>query len=171
MKIIQHKEGVYEIKNFLTEYQQNIFLSYAQEEDGWETLHLGNTVKKMTDEALLEIEKIYKNIESFFINYKFIRKSYNLRRLRDGEYMWPHKDKAGPDDPDIVFGIAIYLNDDYEGGELIYPDLGLSITPKSRSMMIHDASLKHQVFPVGKSRYSITIFVFGDESTKFKHEL
>jgi hypothetical protein len=35
-------------------------------------------------------------------------------------------------------------------------------------MVIHEAHLKHQVFPVlERERYSITTFVFGDEDTKF----
>jgi Rps23 Pro-64 3,4-dihydroxylase Tpa1-like proline 4-hydroxylase len=88
--------------------------------------------------------------------------------LTNSEFMWPHTDDGNPDDPrKIVFGIAIYLNDDFRGGELIYPDLGLSVTPKAGSMVIHKAHLKHQVFPVLGERYSITTFVFGDESTKF----
>jgi len=173
MNIIKHSEGIYEIENFLTEDQQNIFLSCAQEEDGWETTHIGNTVKKMSDEALLELEKVFENIKSFFIDFKHIIQTNNVRRLKNEEYMWPHKDGGNPDDLEtIIFGIVIYLNDNFNGGELIYPELGLCITPKSRSMVIHDANIKHQVFPVfEESRYSITTFVFGDEFTKFKHEL
>jgi predicted 2-oxoglutarate/Fe(II)-dependent dioxygenase YbiX len=68
-----------------------------------------------------------------------------------------------------VFGIAIYLNEDFEGGELNYPDLNISIKPKKASILIHDAKLLHQVLPVAYgSRYSITTFVFGTESTKVK---
>lgn len=169
MKLVKHAEGVYEIKEFLNQKTIMSFLSKAEEDLPWETTHVGNTIKDMGDELYFKTIKMHKVIETFFINSS-ISYSNNLRRLTNGEFMWPHTDKGNPDDPrKIIFGIAIYLNDNFHGGELIYPDLGLSITPKAGSMVIHSAHLKHQVFPVvnGK-RYSITTFVFGDESTKFK---
>jgi len=169
MKTVKHAEGVYEIEGFLDEEQRVAFLSKARETLGWNTPHIGNTVKDMGDELCLKIETAYKDIELFFTNIESIVYSRDLRRLTNSEFMWPHTDGGNPDDPrKIIFGVAIYLNDDFTGGELIYPDLGLSVTPKPGSMVIHDASLKHQVFPVVKGqRYSITTFVFGDESTKF----
>lgn len=168
MNLIKHAEGVYEIKEFLDEKQINGFLSKARDSADWNTLQPGNTVKYMGDKLHLKMEPVYKNIETLFTNIESIIYSRDLRRLTDSEFMWPHTDGGNPDDPrKIVFGIAIYLNDDFTGGELIYPDLGLSVTPKAGSMVIHDASLKHQVFPVvAGERYSITTFVFGDDSTK-----
>jgi hypothetical protein len=169
MKLVKHAEGVYEIEGFLPEELRIAFLSEANTDIGWNKLHIGNTVKYMGDELYFYIKDIFKNIEKFFINIESITYSRDLRRLTNSEFMWPHTDGGNPDDPKkIVFGIAIYLNDDFEGGELIYPDLGLSVTPKPGSMVIHNASLKHQVFPVVKGfRYSITTFVFGNELTKF----
>ena len=173
MNIIKHANGVYEFKNFISQELQSILLSEAKKDVGWDSTHKGNTLKKMSDESFLKMEKIYKSIEELFINIDLLETSFNLRRLQYEEYMWPHKDDAGPDNPrKIVFGIAIYLNDDFEGGELIYPDLGISLTPSRGSMVIHDAELKHQVFPVTKNkRYSITTFVFGDDTTKINPEL
>ena len=123
----------------------------------------------MGDNLYSKMEPVYKNIETFFTNIDSIIYSPDLRRLTNSEFMWPHIDGGNPDDlRKIVFGVAIYLNDDFEGGELIYPKLGLSVTPKPGSMVIHEASLKHQVFPVVLGqRYSITTFVFGNELTKF----
>lgn len=169
MNLIKHAEGVYEIQQFLDEEQRVSLLSKAVEDLEWNTLHIGNTVKYMGDELYFKMELVYKNIETFFTNIESIVYSRNLRRLTNSEFMWPHTDGGNPDDlRKIIFGVAIYLNEDFEGGELIYPDLGLSVTPKSGSMVIHDASFKHQVFPVVKgNRYSITTFVFGNELTKF----
>jgi predicted 2-oxoglutarate/Fe(II)-dependent dioxygenase YbiX len=169
MKLIEHAEGVYEIEKFLDEEQVAVLLSEAQIDAGWSTPHAGNTRKNMSDELYFSMGAVYKNIETLFINLESIIYSPDLRRLRNSEFMWPHEDGGNPDDPrKIIFGIAIYLNDDFTGGELIYPTLGLSVTPKAGSMVIHNADLKHQVFPVLEGeRYSITTFVFGDESTKF----
>jgi hypothetical protein len=169
MKVIKHAEGVYEIEGFLDEELRSALISEAQLDIDWDTTHVGNTVKAMGDESLVKMNNLYKNIETFFTNIESIVYSRDLRKLKDSEFMWPHTDGGNPDDPrTIVFGIAIYLNDTFTGGELIYPDLGLSVTPRPGSMVIHSAHLKHQVFPVlGGERYSITTFVFGDESTKF----
>jgi hypothetical protein len=169
MKVIKHAEGVYEVEEFLNEEQRRSFLSRAMDDADWNTPHIGNTVKDIGDELRPKIDAVHKTIKTFFTNAESIIYSYDLRRLTNSEFMWPHEDGGNPDDPrKIVFGIAIYLNDDFIGGELIYPDLGLSVTPRPGSMVIHSAHLKHQVFPVlGGERYSITTFVFGDESTKF----
>lgn len=164
-----HAEGVYEIEKFLDEEQRMAFLSKARQNVDWNTTHIGNTIKDMGDELYTTAKEVYTTIETFFTNIKSISYSRDLRRLTNSEFMWPHEDGGNPDDPrKIVFGIAIYLNDDFTGGELIYPTLGLSVTPKAGSMVIHSAHLKHQVFPVLEGeRYSITTFVFGDDSTKF----
>ena len=175
MNIIKHSDGVYEFEKFLPE-ENRIDLFYKAEENiGWNTPHVGNTVKDMGDSLYLIMSKVYKHIETFFVNVESIIYSPHLRRLENSEFMWPHVDAAGyPSDNSrkIVFGVAIYLNDNFKGGELIYPELGLSITPKPGSMVIHDASLKHQVFPVvSGSRYSITTFIFGDNTTKFNESI
>jgi hypothetical protein len=169
MKLIKHAEGVYEIERFLDEELRSTLVSEAQLDIDWDTTHIGSTVKDMSYESRLKMNNVYKTIETLFINIESIIYSRELRRLRNSEFMWPHEDGGNPDDPrKIVFGIAIYLNDTFTGGELIYPDLGLSVTPRPGSMVIHSAHLKHQVFPVlGGERYSITTFVFGNKSTKF----
>ena len=163
-----HAEGVYEIEKFLDEELRMALLSKARQNVDWNTTHIGNTVKDMGDELYSKAETVYKSIETLFTNVGSIVYSRDLRKLTSSEFMWPHTDGGNPDDPKkIVFGIAIYLNDEFTGGELIYPTLGLSITPRAGSMVIHSAHLKHQVFPVLEGeRYSITTFVFGDESTK-----
>jgi predicted 2-oxoglutarate/Fe(II)-dependent dioxygenase YbiX len=171
MKLIKHAEGVYEIEGFLPEELRIALLSESDTNLGWNTLHIGNTVKTIGNELYvnLKMQDIYKNIEKFFTNIESMIYSRDLRRLKKSEFMWPHTDDGNLDkSKKIIFGIAIYLNDNFEGGELIYPNLGLSITPKPGSMVIHDASFKHQVFPVlNGNRYSIITFVFGNELTKF----
>lgn len=168
MKVIKHAEGVYEIEGFLDKELVDALLLKCIQNIDWNTIYPGNTIKSMGNEVFIKMEHVYKKIETFFTDIESIIYSSDLRRLTNAEFMFPHVDGGNPDDPKkIVFGIAIYLNDDFEGGELIYPDLNLSVTPKAGSMVIHDANLKHQVFPVLGNRYSITSFVFGNELTKF----
>lgn len=169
MKTIEHAVGIYEIENFLTEDEINGLLLSA-DPNGFIESHPGNIVQDLTSESLYYIPAISDRVLSCFNNAQSHTQINNIRRLRDGEFMHPHIDGGYPDSKKtIVFGIAIYLNEDFEGGELNYPDLNISIKPKKASILIHDAKLLHQVLPVAYgSRYSITTFVFGTESTKVK---
>lgn len=168
MNIVEHSADIYEIEDFLTIEEQALFLSSCTD-DGWEESHPGNIVKAMTTEQEEVAKKMLVRLSSFFDNMDSFTEVNRLRRLILGEYMHPHKDGGDPLNPKvIVFGIAIYLNDEFSGGELSYPDLDLTIVPKPRSLVIHDAKLNHEVKTVesGK-RYSMTAFVFGDNTTKF----
>ena len=169
MITITHAVGVYEIENFLTEDEITGLLLSA-DPNGFVESHPGNIVQDLTTESLAYIPAISDRILSCFNNAQSHTKITNVRRLKDGEFMHPHKDGGYPDSKQtIVFGIAIYLNDDFTGGELNYPDLNISINPKRSSILIHDAKLLHQVLPVKSgSRYSITTFIFGEDSTTLK---
>jgi predicted 2-oxoglutarate/Fe(II)-dependent dioxygenase YbiX len=80
--------------------------------------------------------------------------------------MGAHKDNELDDS--VLFGVVIYLNDNYDGGEIYYQDLNLTIKPKARSMIIHPAGIKHEVLNVrgDETRYTFAVFVRGDTTTK-----
>ena len=86
-----------------------------------------------------------------------------INKFRVGDSMPVHTDRGPyPSNNNIVHGMVIYLNDDYEGGEIHYPEQHLSIKPKARSLVIHPAShpYDHGVLPVIRgNRYAITLFV------------
>ena len=169
MKLKKLAEGIYEIEEFLTKETQDIFLSMINY-DGWNYSHPGNIVKEISKENILKIEKLLNDkINSIFVNAKEFTPIRHLRRLAELEDMPVHADGGMPGDKrgSIVFGLAIYLNDNFTGGELFYPEIGLEIKPKARSLVIHDAKFKHGVKTVTSgNRYSITVFVFGDKDTK-----
>jgi len=167
-KWIQHAEGVYEIEEFLTEKTQNLFLSMI-DDDGWATFSYGNIAKPINPENQLKIKELVSNkISSMFLNVSELTTIGSLRKLTKGDNMALHKDNSHQDDRGtIMFGIVIYLNDDFSGGELFYPSLNLNIKPKARSLVVHDAKLAHGVKNVTSgTRYCVTTFVFGNESTK-----
>jgi hypothetical protein len=168
MNIIEHAEGVYEVEEFLSHSHQDILLSLTGD-NGWDTTHPGNIVKKFDENIMKSAIEINAKVETFFSNFTKIKRLIELRRLRDNEFMHLHKDEGDPRYPEpIVFGVAIYINDDFTGGELVYPELSLTVKPKPRSMVIHKAKYSHEVLPVTSgSRYSITTFILGDESTRF----
>jgi hypothetical protein len=60
---------------------------------------------------------------------------------------------------DTVYGIVIYINDDYEGGEIFYTKQNITYKPKPGDLIIHSAEdhCEHGVNPVKTNvRYSIS---------------
>jgi predicted 2-oxoglutarate/Fe(II)-dependent dioxygenase YbiX len=104
-------------------------------------------------------QNIRVKLESLFENFGRIMSANLIHRYQKGQGKVQHRDDSG--DMDIRYGIVIYLNDDYWGGEIIYPDYNLSIKPKARSLILHPGYLNHFVDPVQSesSRYVITTFV------------
>lgn len=167
--MIKHADGVYEIKNFLTNEELNGLL-FSVSEDGFNELHPQTIIKDLQPESLKYMPEIYDRLLSYFNNAHSLTEIANIRRFKENEYMSPHTDNGLPDDPrKIIFGIVIYLNDDFVGGQISYPDLGLIIQPEKGSLLIHHAMITHEVLPIVRGkRYCITSFVFGDNETEVK---
>lgn len=79
-----------------------------------------------------------------------------LMRYDTGDYFDTHKDE----DPDYDRTVAIvaYLNDGYTGGELEFPDFGLSVSPRAGDVLVFPGSFayRHRVKPVTSgTRYAV----------------
>lgn len=69
-------------------------------------------------------------------NIKFQRRegAFGLIRYREGQFILPHIDYAEEMPRKIT--MVFYPNDDYEGGELEFPNLNISLKPKANSMVV-----------------------------------
>ena len=80
--------------------------------------------------------------------------------------MHPHFDSDyGPldDDSRITHGALFYINDDYEGGELVYTEKGVSLKPKANTLVVHGGAKEftHGVKRVTSgNRYTLSTFAF-----------
>jgi predicted 2-oxoglutarate/Fe(II)-dependent dioxygenase YbiX len=90
---------------------------------------------------------------------------------RAGSEMPPHADDQHPDPterhatPDRDYAVILYLNDDFEGGELWFPDLGVEIKPKKGTLVAFPggASHFHGIAPIrGGDRYSLLCWLSRD---------
>ena len=116
-----------------------------------------------------EGEKIENKILSLFSNVDRCNSMRKIRRLKAGEYIHSHVDLIPSENvAKIKFGIILYLNDDFDGGEIYYKDIDLTIKPKKNSILIHESTIPHEVLRVvnGK-RYSMTTFIWGNNETSF----
>lgn len=67
----------------------------------------------------------------------FVPNFYKIQKYNTNAYMGPHVDsidKTAEKTPTI--SIVIYLNDDYEGGEIKFPNQDIFIKPEAGSMII-----------------------------------
>ena len=184
-KVFISSYKVFEILDFITEEEQNFIWNVIQNstEEDWplevdnqflkndpslsgRTFHIRDKHRKITT-------AIDERIENLFENNGWINQIATIQRFFPNTGMNAHVDNEVDDT--VLFGVVIYLNDNYEGGEIHYPDLDLTIKPKARSVVIHPAGLKHEVFPVkgNQKRYTFSLFVRGDATTRFiySHEM
>jgi hypothetical protein len=83
-----------------------------------------------------------------------------VNKFSDGRDMDVHHDAVL--DSSIKFGAVIYLNDNYQGGEIFYPELDFKYKPSAGDLIIHPAKdeYKHGVNKVfNGNRYSIAFFI------------
>lgn len=169
---------VYEILDFITEEEQIFFLSIAKNstEKDWPT-QMDNEFKK-NDEGIsgtiFPLGKLYKEerheidkkIQSLFQNFTRMNTIAAIQRYKPTKGMGLHKDDML--DSTVQYGLVIYLNDDYEGGEINYPDLNLTIKPKARSIIFHPAEIEHEVLEVKgeETRYIFSSFIRGEEKVE-----
>lgn len=71
-----------------------------------------------------------------FFNKKFKMTSINMTLWKSGHEMPPHSDYGGLNEyPDREYASIIYLNDDYQGGEIYIPELKFELKPKKGQLV------------------------------------
>jgi hypothetical protein len=166
MRLTIHKNTVYEFEDFLSIEEQNKLLQIATNiGENWDSANNEWWMGKMAHTQDPIIKEIEKRLHSMFISYDHINYLDAINRFIPGVEMGEHTDEVGHED--IKYGIVIYINDDFNGGEICYQDLDMIHKPKARSLVIHPGNVKHSVNKVlpGPTRYSMTTFVHGTEST------
>ena len=82
----------------------------------------------------------------------------------------PHRDNTVRATAHRRFAISINLNDDFEGGEISFPEFGTrGWRPSAGGALVFSCSLMHAVSPVVRGRrYACLPFVYDDEAAKLK---
>jgi len=78
------------------------------------------------------------------------KNSYALSHWIVGQSLAPHIDTIKYDHEDThtprsIVNALLYLTDDYTGGEITFPEIGMSVKPKAGSVVVFDADLMHGV--------------------------
>jgi hypothetical protein len=164
---------IYEIEDFITLEQQQQVLDFCDslEEEQWWTAPSENYKreffygKQYHGEQPKVFEEINQSIQNLFVTGWPVPNAA-LQRSLDHEPMQSHRDYWLKDlDYYIRYGIVIYFNDDYQGGEIEYSERNIVHKPKARSLVLHGGNILHGPKQVvgEKVRYFSTAFVRGSE--------
>jgi hypothetical protein len=173
MKINKIDNEVYEVEEFLTDEElsqvyeiikstpESLWLNEEEHKpsDFWYGKNLHFKDKNIFD-------TINNKMKNLFESYSYYPDKINLSRYKIGDFIRLHKDQWIPDLPYYIgYGFCLYYNDDYEGGELEYPDLEIKIKPKKNTLYIHGGNILHGSLPVlnDSIRYFSTVFIRGTE--------
>jgi hypothetical protein len=94
--------------------------------------------------------------DRYLEGHKLDKSKYNLnldnttiKAWNEGQSMGPHFD--GQDgNADLAFSLVAYINDDYEGGEISFPNHNVTVKPKAGSMIMFPSQEPyiHEVKPI-----------------------
>ena len=71
-----------------------------------------------------------------------------------------HRDNGAPTTADRAFALSLNLNDDFDGGELVFPEYaGIKVSPPAGAAAVFSCSILHQALPVTRGRrFVLTTF-------------
>jgi len=127
-----------------------------------------NTQTVPVEPVLLQLRDLITNVVNDIINpfYQFEIRGYEDPQLLrygvggmyephiDGEGIWMNSDgsKVWRKTVDRDISLVLYLNADFEGGEFVFPDLHMKLSPKAGLLLCFPSShhYRHGVLPVTK---------------------
>jgi hypothetical protein len=84
-----------------------------------------------------------------------------IQRMQPGVELKSHTDQHT--DPSIRYATIVYINDDYNNGELFFKNIGLKLRPKPKSLLIFPGNEKYEhgveVVSEGPIRYVLVGFI------------
>jgi peroxiredoxin len=88
----------------------------------------------------------------------------------NGGYFRPHRDNTAPPVAHRRFALTIPLNEEYEGGDLRFPEFGdQRFRVAAGDAIVFSCSLLHEVTPVtAGSRYAFISFLYDEQSQKIR---
>ena len=158
-------EGIYYVENFFPlhkklkekieiECNKVVFLDYESKEIPYGIMNKSGyfLIKKDSPlhDLVLELNlKIQLEIE-LFLNKKYISQWKNTEnvgvvgRCPTGESLADHADKVHLSDEYYSYSSVYYLNGDYEGGKLFFPEKNIGIKPKENSVVFLPSHFIHR---------------------------
>ena len=154
------------VDSFLSENERLDLLctAYSADSSSWSIKSSGNAYwigNRFPFESPI-FDELNNRIFQYFKEYSRITPFCAIQRIQSGGAMGEHSDNY---EETCRFGCSVYLNDNFDGGELVYPRLMTSHKPINGRLVIHTATEPHLVNTVSNgTRYMLTCFVYGDNN-------
>jgi hypothetical protein len=93
-------------------------------------------------------QRVIALLQDFYREQAVYSDTVQLVKWSPGMSMPPHADNANPDGsphpmPWRDYASVIYLNDDYEGGEFYFPEIGIEIKPMAGMLLAFPGGMRH----------------------------
>lgn len=151
------QDQVKEVMDFLQENKNNVF---KLEETNPNSRMMANRIIDIVGKGL-SIEDI--DFDPIFDGLYSPLSIKNIMKYEIGEEFPSHHDSGEYCPIQSDWGLVLYINDNFEGGELFYPEKNITYVPKSGDLVIHGASeeFAHGTTPIiSGTKYVATSFAF-----------
>lgn len=174
------RNRIVEIPNFVSKEIARSMVEYFKKEDRWgQTAFNGShgapvqagAIKPsdfgLPDNIFIDVNKKLEQAVTEVYNKKVTPSSIHAQKWEVGSSANPHSDNSdfegNPTEgfDNLKYVGILYLNDDYEGGDLFFPEHSISIHPNAGSMYIFSGGVEniHGVTEITSgTRYSIVSF-------------
>ncbi len=93
--------------------------------------------------------RIIDELRSFYGEPQLYSDTIQIVRWNKGQSMPPHADNANPDGSEHVtpwraYASVVYLNDDYEGGDIFFPRLATRVQPAKGMLLGFRGDFAHE---------------------------
>jgi len=135
-------DKIWLVKNFISEKEANSIINSVK-------IDQRNKNGTILIPKLNIINKMIIDMQKYLSNSKFLIKEveyFNVMHWHStGANGTRHADNDKDINPNCSYGCVLYLNDDYSGGELYYPEYDLYFKPQLGDMIFHESKLIHEI--------------------------
>jgi peroxiredoxin/predicted 2-oxoglutarate/Fe(II)-dependent dioxygenase YbiX len=133
-------------------------LDHMIRDDAVNTMVAGKVGPRIADEVFKAF--VYEG----FVLERFLIGAYEAAR---GDYFRPHRDNLNPHAAGRRFALSLNLNDDYEGGGVVFPEYGPHVyNMTAGTALIFSCSLIHEALPVARGRRFVLFSFLSDAQNR-----
>jgi hypothetical protein len=142
-KIGNSTQNIYIVENVISKEEHEKLLNFVIQIDEWEKKPWGVYrfgSEKMPDEIVNTLSKIFKIAYDTFVRIYDVqvetprKNQFSLVKFEEGYAMELHVDTMSVSE--LHLASVYYINDDYGGGEISFPDHDLVIKPNANSLIL-----------------------------------
>jgi hypothetical protein len=148
------------IKNFLTKEECLALLDEAENSNNWKPQNKDTGIfilSSINHKIMIDINK---RVSALFDKNLYTQIIRMIHKTDKDSFWEEHSDNAGR--ANTKYGVVIYLNDNFKGGELLYTESNTIIKPEAGMLVYHPGNKMHKVLRVESgNRYTLTSFITG----------